>query len=196
MPKRVAVVGATGARGSSVVQTILKSAHRDEWTIRALSRNTEGAAAKDQEKAGVEVVAADLTDLESLKAAFSDCYAVFAMTDFFVPFANFDADADKAIALERQLAANIYDAVKANPSIVHFIWSTLPHAEKISQGKYKVPHFVAKNGLDDRIKADPELLAKTTFLWVGWYAANFQYPIFKPTMMVSILFRSEDIFSP
>ena len=193
MAKRITVVGATGTQGSSVVQTILKASSKDEWNIRALTRNASTPAAQALKEGGVEVVSADLNDLNSLKAAFSDCYAVFAMTDFFVPFANFNADAEKAIALERQQASNIFDAVKANPSIAHFIWSTLPHAEKISQGKYKVPHFVAKNGMDDRIKADPEMLAKTTFLWVGWYATNFHYSIFKLTLHVSVPLNEEEI---
>jgi NAD(P)-dependent dehydrogenase (short-subunit alcohol dehydrogenase family) len=186
MAKRIAVVGATGTQGSSVVQAVLKSGSPGEWSIRALARNPEGEPAQALKTSGVEVVAADLNDVQSLRTAFSDCYAVFAVTDFFVPFAALGCDIEKTIELEEKYASNILEAVKSNPSIAHFIWSTLPEAEKISGGELRIPHFVAKNRMDERIKADPELLAKTTFLWVGWYATNIRYPIFKPSFLVRL----------
>ena len=52
-------------------------------------------------------------------------------------------------------------------------------------GKYEIPHFVAKNRVDDYIRKDQSLLAKTTFLWITWYANNYQDPIFTPNYIVS-----------
>lgn len=36
--------------------------------------------------------------------------------------------------------------------INHFIWSTLPHVEKISNGNFDVPHFTGKAKVDELVK--------------------------------------------
>jgi hypothetical protein len=46
----------------------------------------------------------------------------------------------------------------------------MPNGAKASGGKYAIPHFVSKNLVDDFIRSQPELLAKTTFFWVAYYA--------------------------
>lgn len=135
------------------------------------------------------MVKANLLSFDSVKEAFADSDAIFAMTDFFQPFAALEADAEKTMEMEWQHAFNIVTAAAETPTLKHFIWSTLPHAANISNGKYSVPHFVAKNRAEDYIKNVPDLLAKTTFLWVGWYASNFQCPIFKPALIVRLQFH-------
>ena len=49
-----------------------------------------------------------------------------------------------------------------------------------------IPHFVGKNTIDDFIKNDPALFAKTTFLWNTYYASNLLFPMFKPNFLVSL----------
>lgn len=186
MVQRVAVIGAAGTQGSSVVRSLLKPPQNDTWTIRAITRTADSNAAHLLQGEGVDVVEADLDDGSSLRAAFANCQAVFAATDFFVPFAANGANAAAAIELEWRRATKIADAVSTSSSIEHFIWSTLPHAGRISNGKYHPAHFVAKNRLEDRIRREPNLLRRTTFLWVGWYATNFLYPVFAPTLLVSL----------
>jgi len=56
----------------------------------------------------------------------------------------------------------------------------LPNGKKVSGGKFIVPHFESKNKIDDYIKADHGLLAKTTFLWVAFYASNYAFPVYNP----------------
>ena len=181
--KTLTVIGATGTQGGSVIRAVLRA--EKEWKIRAITRDSLSEAATALKKNGVEVVTADLNDLQSLHQAFEGSQAIFAVTDFFVPFASFGGVAEKAEQLEWNQADNIIQAASSCITLEHFIWSTLPHASDISQGKYRIPHFVAKNRAEEHIKANPELLAKTTFLWVGWYATNFRYPPFKPTFLVS-----------
>lgn len=182
MSPRLTVVGATGTQGGAVIEAALAAGG---YQIRGITRNTSSEASRALEAKGVEMVKANLLTFESVKEAFADSDAIFAMTDFFQPFATLEADADKTMELEWQHALNIVTAASETPTLKHFIWSTLPHARNISNGKYQVPHFVAKNRAEDYIKNVPDLLAKTTFLWVGWYASNFRYPIFKPTLIVS-----------
>ena len=65
--KTIAVLGATGVQGGSVVQALLKD---KTWKIRGLTRDTSKDAAKALEKQGVELVSANIDDEGSLLKAF------------------------------------------------------------------------------------------------------------------------------
>jgi hypothetical protein len=187
MSKILTVIGATGTQGSSVIDAMLTLGN--EWSLRAITRQPTSQAAQTLQKKGIEVVGADLGDVASLKAAFEGSHAVFAVTDFFTPFVLNGLDIEKSKAIEWTQCANIIEAAAATSTLQHFIWSTLPPAARNSKartaGPYQIPHFDAKNRAEEQIKSMPDLVAKTTFVWVGWYASNFQYPIFKPSHMVS-----------
>lgn len=77
-------------------------------------------------------------------------------------------------------------AASQTSTLEHYIWSTLPNSKKLSNGKYVVPHFEGKNRIDDYIRSDKALLAKTTFFWITFYGNNFAYPIFTPNYFVSL----------
>jgi hypothetical protein len=109
--------------------------------------------------------------------------AIYALTDFFEPFGTHGAE--KAIDIETAQGINIAKAASKTTTLKHFVWSTLPNGGKITGGKYLIPHFVAKNQVDDYIKKDKALLAKTTFLWITFYGNNYQYPMFTPNFVVS-----------
>jgi hypothetical protein len=83
--------------------------------------------------------------------------------------------------IESTQGINLAKAATQIPSLDHYIWSTLPNALKISGGKYLIPHFQSKNQVDEFIKKDQNLVRKTTFLWVTWFASNNLFPPFKPT---------------
>lgn len=70
MSKLLTVLGATGTQGGSVVAAALKS---NLYKVRAITRNVNSDAAKDLSAQGVEVVAANLDDEESLVQAFEVC---------------------------------------------------------------------------------------------------------------------------
>jgi NmrA-like family len=63
-------------------------------------------------------------------------------------------------------------AVRAakDAGVKHFIWSTLPHAEAISGGKFDVPHFTGKAKVD-RIVNEAGF-AKHTFVIAPFYYGN------------------------
>jgi hypothetical protein len=108
---------------------------------------------------------------------------IFAVTDFFEPFAA--KGPKEAIKVESAQGINLAKAASATPTLNHYIWSTLPNASKISGGKYIIPHFEAKNQIDNYIKSDAGLLAKTTFLWVTFFASNLFFPMYTPNLLVS-----------
>ncbi|KAH7317885.1 hypothetical protein BKA65DRAFT_609516 [Rhexocercosporidium sp. MPI-PUGE-AT-0058] len=168
MSKPIAVViGATGVQGGSVVTDI--------------TRNVNSAKAEALKAQGVETVAADLDNIDSLTAAFKDATVIYAVTDFFEPFST--KGPKEAIKIETQQGINLAKAAAATPSLEHYIWSTLANVGRISGGKYMVPHFIGKNIIDNYIKSDTALFAKTIFLWSTYYASNLLSPMFKTNFL-------------
>lgn len=70
----IAVLGATGIQGGSVVQQLRKN---PVWKIRAVTRNPQGSAAQGLAAKDIEVVRGDLDDVSSLVAAFKVRYRPF-----------------------------------------------------------------------------------------------------------------------
>jgi uncharacterized protein YbjT (DUF2867 family) len=141
--KIIAVVGATGAQGGGLVRAIAADQHSG-FAARALTRDVDSEKARDLQKLGVEVVAADVDDRMSLERAFKGAYGAFCVTFFWNHFSP-----------ERELAdtENLAAAAQA-AGLKHVIWSTLEDTRKrvplddermpTLMGKYKVPHFDAK----------------------------------------------------
>jgi hypothetical protein len=90
--------------------------------------------------------------------------------------------------VEYAQGVNLAKAASAAKSLEHFIWSTLPNRNAISKGEWEVPHCDAKAQVDIFIKKDEVLLAKTTFLWVGFFAETIHHPMFVPNLLVSARF--------
>jgi uncharacterized protein YbjT (DUF2867 family) len=67
MTKIVAVVGATGGQGGSVVAALLGD---PQYRLRGITRNSKSPKAQELAAKGVEVVSADLNDEKSLVSAF------------------------------------------------------------------------------------------------------------------------------
>jgi hypothetical protein len=158
--KIVSVVGGTGLQGRSVINTLLKD---NKYSIWAITRNLDNERAKTLTSQGVEVVKTNLNDLDSLVAAFYGSSYIHGVTDFFEPFAK--NGPEKAVEIEVVQGINIAKAAVATATLEHYIWSTLPNGRKVNNGKFNVPHFEAKNAIDEYNKSDVALLVKTTFLW-------------------------------
>src|SRR5438552_16438459 len=130
--KLIAVIGATGQQGGGVLRALQA---RGQFKVRALTRNPD----KHRELAE-EVVEADLSQPETLKAAFEGAHGVFLVTNFQ------EAGTDEL----KQATAAVRAAKDAG--VKHFIWSTLPDVEAISGGKFDVPHFTGKARVDRIVK--------------------------------------------
>ena len=76
--KIVAVGGALGVQGSSVVRALLADG---TFAVRALTRKPDSEKANALRAQGVEVVNANYHDPDSLRAAYSGVYGVFAITN-------------------------------------------------------------------------------------------------------------------
>jgi len=148
--KLIAVVGATGHQGGSVVGALQGS---DQFKVRALTRNP----AKHPQLAD-EVVLADLDRPETLKAAFAGAHGVFLVTNPWEPGTD-----------ERKQVVSAVHAAK-DAGVQHFIWSTLPDVETISRGKLDVRHFTNK-AKSDRIVREAGF-AHHTFVIAPFFYQN------------------------
>ena len=83
--RTIAIVGATGAQGGGLVGAITAD-RSGEFAARALTRSPGSAKAAALAAAGVDVVAADTDDVESLKRAFDGADAVFCLTNYWEHF--------------------------------------------------------------------------------------------------------------
>ncbi|KAI9223349.1 hypothetical protein BC828DRAFT_376135 [Blastocladiella britannica] len=161
----IAVIGATGNQGGSVVDTLLAEG---KWAVRALTRNPDSAAAKALIARGATVAKVDLDDPTTLASAFAGATAVFAVTN------GSDAAgmAKGGPYFEEAQGKAIADAAKA-AGVKHFIWSTLANVEKLSGGKLVVPFFTAKARVEDYARS---IGLPSTFVYVGFYMSNLYGP--------------------
>ena len=164
--KIIAVTGATGAQGGSLVRAIL--AHPEAGlSVRAITRNPDSDAALALAQAGAEVVRADLDDEASLVEAFTGAYGAYCLTNFWEHFSP-----DREIAQ----AANMARAAQA-AGVSHVVWSSLEDVRDYVPlsdtrmptllEKYKVPHFDAK-GEANHLFLDagvPTTIFNTSFYW-------------------------------
>lgn len=167
--KIIAVIGATGAQGGSLVRAILK---RGDFAARAITRKADGDKAQELRKLGAEVVAADLDDAASLEKAFAGAHGAFTVTSFW-----------EHMSPEREMAQakNLAQAA-SRAKVSHVIWSTLEDTRKLVpladsrmptlKEKYKVPHFDAKGEADQYFR---DAGVPTTFLLTSFYWDNLIY---------------------
>ena len=164
--KIVAIVGATGGQGGGLARAILADPP-GAFSVRAVTRRPESAAARELAALGAEIVAADLDRPETLKRAFDGAHAVFCVTNFW-----------EHGSPERELtqAAAMANAV-ACAGNEHVIWSTLEDTRAwvpltsdrmpTLLGRYKVPHFDAKGEANAEFSRRnvPATLLLTSFYW-------------------------------
>jgi uncharacterized protein YbjT (DUF2867 family) len=153
--KTILVTGATGAQGGSVARFLLADG---SFAVRCMTRNTNSDSARELRQNGAEVVQGDFDDPSSLRAALKGCYGVFGVTNFWEHF-------DK----EFEHGKNLIDAV-ADSDVEHFIYSSLPHVEKLTNSELVVPHFDIKGRLEEYAR---ERGLPSTFTHVAFYYENF-----------------------
>ncbi|MGI9578398.1 MAG: NmrA/HSCARG family protein [Microthrixaceae bacterium] len=155
--RTVAVLGATGAQGGGVVRALQT---RGRFTVRALTRNPDAAVGL-----GDEVAAADPSRPETLTAAFAGAHGVFANTN---SFGGPDVD---EVAQGRAIIEAAREA-----GVTHFVWSTLPDVESISDGEFDVPHFTNKAKVEDFASAAG--FESVTFTAPPFYYQNLLGPMY------------------
>jgi len=163
MSKILAIFGATGQQGGSVLNYVLNDPDLSkQYKIRAITRDPSQPAAKALENKGIEIVQADADDILSLKRALQGTHTVFAITN-----SIYDAQIRTREVAQGKAIADAAVAVRTS----YLIFSTLPNVARISNGKYThVDPFDAKAEVEDYIRALP---IKSAFYAPGSFMQNF-----------------------
>jgi uncharacterized protein YbjT (DUF2867 family) len=163
MSKILVVFGATGQQGGSVANYVVTDpVLSKEYKIRAVTRDPSKPGAQALQRKGMEVVQGDANEPESLKKLRQGAHTVFAVTTTTYD----DQTKDREIRQGKCLA----DAAVAS-GVQYFIFSTLPHAGKCSNGRYaKVDHFDSKAEVAAYIRMLP---IRSAFFAPGSFMQNF-----------------------
>src|SRR5882757_4739850 len=127
----VVVTGATGKQGGAVVKSLLERGHE----VRAVTRNTASAKAKELANEGVTLVRASLEDTVALTKALEGATSFFAMT---TPY-----EGGTHAATQQGISAA--DAARATG--VHFVFTSVGSANR----QTGVPHFDSKYEIEEHV---------------------------------------------
>ncbi|KAJ7100524.1 NAD(P)-binding protein [Mycena epipterygia] len=164
----VAVVGATGNQGGSVIKALAES--DKPYRVRAFTRDATKPAALELVKLGVEIVAVSLIveNKEEVYKAFVGADVAFLVTNFW-----------EHLNMEKEIEEGklLIDAAKAG-GVSRIVWSGLQSISVDSAGKYTHvwPHeskalitaYVRQSGVP------------FVDLQAGFYGTNFLEPLFAP----------------
>ena len=169
-------------QGASVANAFL---NESGWKIRGISRDPSKSSSKAWSDKGVEMVAANLDDASSLKAAFKGSNAIFGVTDFWQQM-QMPANQQKAketgkpinvisYDAEIQQGKNIVDAAQATADTLDvLVLSVLGDSKKWSHGKITWNyHFEGKWRIVEYLqKTYPELYKKASFFQPAFFMTN------------------------
>ncbi|KAK4555930.1 hypothetical protein LTR86_007150 [Recurvomyces mirabilis] len=183
MSNVLVVLGATGNQGRAVLTYFQQ--HEPSYKLRGTSRNPSSDAAITLAKSGIEIVKADLNDLDSLKHAFQDATVIFAYTagseilqssnlipkvmsgELKPPVGQY------AYEIEVQQGKNVADAAATIPTLHRLVWSSLTDVRGRSHGKYvQAYHLDSKYTVWQYMRNLPELKDKASAVLMGGFMDN------------------------
>ena len=164
--KTVLVAGATGRQGGAVIRHML----RNEWKLRALTRNPNAPPAQELTRQGVEVMRGDLEDPASLERAARGVYGVYSVQDFWSVGAKGEVDQGK----------NLAEAAK-KAGVEHFVYSSVGGAERNSridhwESKWEIEKHIRKLGL-------PATILRPAAFMENYYIDQVEIGILKGKLM-------------
>jgi hypothetical protein len=187
MTKLICVVGVTGNQGGSVAQRFVQDSN---YRVRGITRDPTSAAAQRLSAQGIEIVAANLDDVQTLIPAFAGANLIFSVTNYWEPFFRPDCRAKAeelgiscrkyAYNVEAQQGKNVVEAASKTIDTLDengFLASTLSHAGSCSKGKFtELYHFDAKADVfpgyvDEKY---PNLAKKTSYIQTGYFTSSYK----------------------
>jgi len=154
------VFGGTGKQGGSVAKALLRDGR---WNVRVLTRNLQSKKALKLSTmfANFEAVQGNMHNVQDLRRFLTGCYGCFAVTNYWDP---------ESMNKEEMLGKQIVQVAK-ECGVRHFIWSTLPNVQKVTGGKYTVPHFTDKAKVNNYVRQAG--FETWSFVVAGFYYQNF-----------------------
>ncbi|KAI8322729.1 NAD(P)-binding protein [Martensiomyces pterosporus] len=169
----VAVIGATGAQGSSVLKSLSSAPH--QYKLRGITRNPGSPRVHELQQAlpSVEWVSADLSDIPSLQRALEGVDILFANTTHFQPEILSKMDSGDTDAEFHQGKALVDAAI--SQGVKHIIYSSYESPRAVSKGKYVHAYGPeAKHKIEQYIRARADRV-RGYFVYAGFYFQNLLY---------------------
>lgn len=185
MAKLAVIIGVTGNQGGSVAQRFLQD---PTYRVGGITRNPSSATAQKLSSQGIEIVQADLDDVDSLVTVFRGANVIFSVTNYWEAF--FRADQRQAAAgvsirrlaydVEYRQGKNIADAAATTVDSLDdngLLASTLSSARRSSKGAMsEVYHHDAKADIFPSYVQEkwPLLAAKTSYIQTGFFTSSYK----------------------
>ena len=164
-PKSLLILGATGKQGRKVIETILSSDSKADFTILALTRNPDSASAKAlaAKSTIIRLIKGDLDDAPSVFKAASEAsggagiWGVFSVQQAVQDGATQERET-------RQGKAVVDEAIAHNVKV--FVYSSVDRGgDKSDSNPTYVPHFISKHAIEAYLKSRaPETEMQYTIL--------------------------------
>ena len=152
-PKPLLVLGATGKQGKKVIETILASDSKADFTILALTRNPDSASAKAlaAKSTIIKLVKGNLDDTPNVfraaleASAGAPIWGVFSVQQAVQDGANQDRETQQGKAVVDQ-------AIVHNVKV--FVYTSVDRGgDKSDSNPTYVPHFISKHDIETHLKA-------------------------------------------
>lgn len=164
MPKKLLTIfGATGNQGGSVANYVLDDKElSQQYSVRGITRSASNPKAQALESKGASIIEADLDKPSTLIDALNGTHTLFFLT-------NTQPGVQSREIEIRQAKSLLDEALKQD--VKYIIFSSLPHASKISNGKLQhVHHFDSKAEIEQHIRSLP---IKSSFFAPASFMQNF-----------------------
>jgi uncharacterized protein YbjT (DUF2867 family) len=147
----ILVSGATGQQGGAVARNLLERG----FAVRALTRDTGKAAARELADLGAEVVSGDLEDRATIERVLDGVYGVFSVQQFWE--SGVDGEVRQGVLLA--------DAARA-AGVEHFVYSSVGSAHR----ETGIPHFDSKWEVEEHVRASgvPYTVLRPVFFMQNW----------------------------
>jgi len=132
--RTILVTGATGKQGGALINELIGK----EWNLRAMTRRTDGDAAKALRAAGVEVVYGDLDDPASLRAALDGAWGVFGVQN------TWEAGVEREEEQGKRLAE-----LAEGAGVQHYVYASVGSAHRNTG----IPHFDNKWRVEETVRS-------------------------------------------
>ena len=147
----ILVSGATGQQGGTVARNLLERG----FAVRALTRDTDKAAARELADLGAEVVSGDLEDRASIERVLDGVYGVFSVQQFM----------ETGVEGEVRQGVLLADAARA-AGVEHLVYSSVGSAHR----ETGIPHFESKFEVEEHVRASgvPYTVLRPVFFMQNW----------------------------
>ncbi|OCH84301.1 NAD(P)-binding protein [Obba rivulosa] len=158
--KLILVVGATGAQGLAVIDSLLgpgANGSPSPYAVRAVTRDPLSRRAQALTARGVECVKGAFDDFHSMLAAFQGVYGAWVNTD------GYTVGEEK----ETFIGIRLFELAKQARNVRHYVWSSLDNASrKVNYNpEYYCGIFLGKARVADWMRSQPSIVSEDNMSW-------------------------------